>query len=272
VPVPDHPLPTAVTAARHVRPGLCSITFRALSAEAVVELAANAGLESIEWGADVHAPPDDPATLDRVRTLTEAAGLVVASYGSYYRAAPGDADPTAPAGLVDAAERLGTTRVRVWAGRYGSAEASTDDRAGTVRELQHACDLAAGAGVELGLEFHRGTLTDTVASTDRLLEEVGRDNLSTYWQPPVGIDDDEAAAGLDALLPHVSAVHVFSWGPGGERLPLAARAVLWQRVLTAAQTAPACTDALLEFVAGDEPTLLRTEALTLRALLAGSAA
>jgi 3-dehydroshikimate dehydratase len=270
--VPDQPRTTTVTAARHVRPGLCSVTFRELPAEAVVDLAANAGLESIEWGADVHAPPADPAALDRVRRLTEAAGLVVASYGSYYRADPDDDARDEPAALVAAAERLGTTRVRVWAGRSASADASPEDRAGTVRELRRACDLAATGGVELALEFHRGTLTDTVASTVRLLEEVGRDTLSTYWQPPVGVDDAAAAAGLDELLPRVSTLHVFSWGPAGERLPLAARAVLWQQVLTAAQSGPACTDALLEFVAGDEPDLLRTEALTLRALLAGSAA
>jgi 3-dehydroshikimate dehydratase len=271
VPVPDDPQSTGVAAAHHVRPGLCSVTFRELSAEEIVDLATSAGLESIEWGADVHAPPDDPAALERVRKLTEAAGLVVASYGSYYRAEPDDTR-AAPAALVAAAEHLGTGRVRVWAGRQASADASTEDRAATVGELRKACDLAAAGGVELALEFHRGTLTDTVASTVQLLDEVGRTNLSTYWQPPVGVADDEAAAGLDALLPRVSTLHVFSWGPASERLPLAARAVLWQRVLTAAQTAPACTDALLEFVAGDEPALLRSEALTLRALLAGSVA
>lgn len=268
----DHRQAPSRAAARHIRPGLCSVTFRALPAEEVVDLAAEAGLESIEWGSDVHARPDDAAGLDRVRKLTEAAGLVVASYVSYYRALDDDASRAEPAALVAAAQRLGTTRVRVWAGAVGSADASPADRAATVRELRQACDLAAPADVELALEFHRGTLTDTVASTALLLEEVGRDNLSTYWQPPVGVDDDEAAAGLDTLLPHVSTLHVFSWGPAGERLPLAARAVLWQQVLTTAQTAPACTDALLEFVAGDEPALLRTEALTLRALLAGAVA
>lgn len=269
--MPDQPQPDGIAAARHVRPGLCSVTFRALSADEVVVLAAEAGLKSIEWGSDVHARHDDPAGLDRVRKLTEAAGLVVASYGSYYRALNDDASRTEPAALVAAAERLGTNRVRVWAGAKASVDASPDDRAATVRELRHACDLARSAGVEIALEFHRGTLTDTVPSTTRLLDEVDRDNLSTYWQPPVGIDDHEAAAGLDELLPRVSTLHVFSWGPAGERLPLAARAVLWQQVLTTAQNAPACTDALLEFVAGDEPTLLSTEALTLRALLAGSA-
>ena len=82
----DHRLTSGRAPARHIRPGLCSVTFRALPAEELVDLAAEAGLESIEWGSDVHARPDGPAGLDHVRKLTEAAGLVVASYGSYYRA------------------------------------------------------------------------------------------------------------------------------------------------------------------------------------------
>lgn len=127
----DHPQPAGI-AARHVRPGVCSVTFRALSAEEVVDLAAGAGLESIEWGSDVHARPDDPAGLDRVRKITEAAGMAVASYGSYYRALDDDASRTEPVAVVAAAERLGTTRVRVWAGAVGSADASPDDRATTV--------------------------------------------------------------------------------------------------------------------------------------------
>lgn len=81
-----------------------------------------------------------------------------------------------------------------------------------------------------------------------------------------------AARHVPPGLCSVSTLHVFSWEPAGERLPLATRAVLWQQVLAAAQTAPGCTDALLDFVAGDEPSLLRPEALTLHALLAGAIA
>ena len=44
-----------------IRPGLCSVTFRALDVPAVVRLAAEAGLERIEWAGDVHVPPGDLA-------------------------------------------------------------------------------------------------------------------------------------------------------------------------------------------------------------------
>ena len=175
---PSSPITTPTTAGR-VRAGLCSVTFRSLTAEQVVELAASAGLESIEWGSDVHARPDDLAELDRVRRLTEDAGLVVASYGSYYRAEPDGGSRAQPAVLTAAAVRLGARRIRVWAGHSGSADATAQQRADTVAELVRACDIAADGGAALALEFHRGTLTDTVASTRQLLGEVGRDNLSS---------------------------------------------------------------------------------------------
>ena len=68
------------------RLGLCSVTYRALPAEEVLRLSAAAGLECIEWGADVHAPPSDALALAHVRDLTRDTGLVVASYGAYWRA------------------------------------------------------------------------------------------------------------------------------------------------------------------------------------------
>ncbi len=39
--------------------GLCSITFRSLSVDAIIELATKARLDGIEWGSDVHVPPGD---------------------------------------------------------------------------------------------------------------------------------------------------------------------------------------------------------------------
>ena len=39
--------------------GLLSVTFRHLPFERIIELAAEAGLDGIEWGGDVHVPPGD---------------------------------------------------------------------------------------------------------------------------------------------------------------------------------------------------------------------
>jgi 3-dehydroshikimate dehydratase len=86
------------------RAGLCSVTFRALTPREVAEAAAAAGLQTVEWGADVHAPPDQPATLRGVRDLTAAAGLTTCSYGSYWRAGTHTADLAATHDLEIACE------------------------------------------------------------------------------------------------------------------------------------------------------------------------
>ncbi|MBG6237165.1 hypothetical protein IWX78_000108 [Mycetocola sp. CAN_C7] len=247
-----------------IRAGLCSVTFRDLSVEKVIAHAVGAGLQSIEWGTDVHVPPGDLERARRVGERTREAGLAVASLGSYFRCTPDDdIDET-----LAVASALGAPRVRVWAGRNGSGSVSAAERAETTAILRESALRAEDYGVELALEFHGGTLTDSGASARRLLEETASANVSSYWQPTKGLDDERALAELEAVAPWVSTVHVFSWWPDSEPLPLAGRAELWQRVLTSLRAIPGVTDALLEFVPGDDPAVLPREAETLRRWLA----
>ncbi|CAM5403532.1 sugar phosphate isomerase [Streptomyces spiroverticillatus] len=247
-------------AADVTRLGLCSVTFRRLPAAEVARYAGSAGLEVIEWGADVHAPPGEPDTLRAVREATDRYGLTCCSYGSYFRATAGE--PAEFPAVARAAALLGAPRIRVWAGRTGSAAAPPDERRTTVARLREASRIAADHGLELATEFHGGTLTDTVASTVRLLDEVDADNVRTYWQPPLDVPDEEALAGLTELGDRVAAVHVFSWWPGNSRRPLAERESLWSAALGLRNCRG--VEALLEFVPDDDPAVLNREAATLR--------
>ncbi|MEV4197878.1 sugar phosphate isomerase/epimerase family protein [Micromonospora globbae] len=246
-----------------LRTGLCSVTYRDVPAPTLVALAAGAGLRAIEWGADVHAPPGDLAALHRLRDLGLAHGLAVASYGSYFRAGTQGVEDFKP--VLAAALALGAPRIRIWAGSLGSADADRGVVREVVRQSRGAARLAADHGLHLGFEFHRGTLTDTVESTAMLLDAVAEPNVWTYWQPPVDADVADAVAGLVALTERVCALHVFSWWPGVQRQPLAARRDLWQRVFAVA--AGRDWDALLEFVPGDDPNLLGREAASLREMI-----
>ncbi|WP_052112227.1 sugar phosphate isomerase/epimerase family protein [Knoellia subterranea] len=245
--------------------GLCSVTLRHLSTHAVVDAARTAGLRRIEWGADAHAPPHDPGAVTNARELTEAAGLMVASYGSYWRAGVSPADEVLP--IVRAAAALGAPRIRVWAGDVGTDRADDDTWNRVAAALREACRIARDHGVELALEFHPNTLTDSVDSTLELLDRVGDSTLRTYWQPRIDEEVAPAVEGLRRLLPHVAAVHVFSWWPGAERLRLHERTDLWAAVADALIVAKEPRDLLLEFVPGDNPALLPDEAATLRRLL-----
>lgn len=248
-----------------IRAGLCSVTFRQLSTDEVIAVAADAGLQSIEWaiGENEHLRTGDTANARAVGERTRDAGLQVASLGSYFRCRPGE--DIAP--LLDSAEAMGAARIRVWAGATGSAETSATDRAFISRALTDAATRAADRGIELALEYHGRTLTDTPESARRLLEETAHDNVSSYWQPTQGASDEAALAELDAVAPWVSTVHVFSWWPLAERLRLHERDTLWSESLQRVSTLPRVTDALLEFVPNDDPQLLVAETKTLRGWL-----
>jgi sugar phosphate isomerase/epimerase len=231
------------------------VTLRAQSPVEVVRIAAAAGLQAIEWGGDVHVPPGDERAARTARQATEDAGLAVASYGSYYRS---DGDSVGP--IVATAAALGAPRIRIWAGSVGSAEASVAEWNAVVDGARAMRSAAGAAGIDVAFEFHRGTLTDDPAAALKLVTETGVD---TYWQPPVGLADDDALDGLRTVLDHVRALHVFSWWPTTERLPLAHRKTLWRKAFGLVPP----IDALLEFVPDDDPASIATEAATLRALI-----
>ncbi|MEU6257004.1 TIM barrel protein [Streptomyces sp. NPDC047043] len=229
-----------------LRLGLCSVTLRHLDAAGVLAAAVEAGLECVEWGADIHVPAGDEAVAAEVRAATEKAGLAVASYGSYYRA--GHSDPTAFAAVLRSAMLLGAPRIRIWAGATGTDETSPTAREAVIRDTRRAAALAAEAGVQLAYEFHRNTLTDGADRTLRLLSEVDHPDVFAYWQPPLDVPATEALDGLGTVIDQVAAVHAFSWWPGTTRHPLSARAELWRTALARLHAYGQPLDVLLEFV------------------------
>ncbi|MGW3957070.1 sugar phosphate isomerase/epimerase family protein [Streptomyces sp. NPDC004752] len=252
--------------ASKVRPGLCSVTLRSQTPDEVVRVAAAAGLRSIEWGADIHVPVRDTSRARDVLGLTTDAQLSVASYGSYLHL--GFSSRNEHDLVLKTAVALGAPRVRVWAGRCGSADADADQWAKVVEDARALADSAAEVGVRVGLEFHGGTLTDRAESTARLLADVDRVGLlETYWQPPYGLTDAEALAGLNMIADHVLAVHAFSWDSTGQRHPLGSRQHLWKSVLRLLREADRSTDVLLEFVLDDSPAQVKQDAAALLSLL-----
>jgi 3-dehydroshikimate dehydratase len=249
-----------------IRSGLVSITFRQLSPQEIVGMVVRAGLKGIEWGGDVHVPHGDLQRAREVRRMTQEAGLAVAAYGSYYRVEHDDPTPFEP--VLATAVELGAPAVRVWAGTRGSAEADAAYRAEVVALSRRIADMAAGAGVAVAYEFHAGTLTDTNASARNLLETVAHDSVKSYWQPPRGSEVAYNLDGLDAVLPWLLHVHVFSWGAAGERLPLADGEAGWMAYLRKIASSGREHFAMLEFVQDDAPESFLRDAATLKHWLA----
>jgi len=247
--------------------GLCSITFRQLSVDALIELCVEAGIDGIEWGGDVHLPPGDLALAESVKDRTQNAGLSVCAYGSYHRCDDAS-DPFSE--VLESADALGAPVIRVWAGNRDSTEASQAYRDEVAEHLRRAVIAARELDITIALEYHGGTLTDTQASAQRLLKEVGLADLRLYWQPRSGGIFEEDLVELDAALPHLSHVHCFHWGTDGwkDRRALLDGTKQWSAYLAKVNTLEEDRFVILEFVKEDAPEQFLEDAKVLKALLA----
>jgi len=250
-----------------ITPGLVSITFRKLSCAEIVALVAKAGFKGIEWGGDVHVPHGDMAVARDVRRMTEDAGLVVAAYGSYYRAAESEKEGLAFEQVLASAKALGAPTIRIWAGKQGSDKADAAYRRAVVEDACRVAALAAAENITISLEYHGNTLTDTNASAQRFLREADHPNVFTYWQPPVGMPQAECVAGLKAILPRLTNLHTFYWittDAGREKRPLAEGKTAWAAYLEAARSTGRDHYALIEFVYQDTPEQFLADAAALK--------
>lgn len=256
-----------------MKAGLVSITFRKLTPAEIIKLAAEAKLDGIEWGGDVHVPHGDLITARKVFGLTRDAGLAVAAYGSYYHAAPnvrGENADLSFANVLETAKELDASTVRVWAGKSGSAQADEAYRAHVVEDLRRIGETAQNAGIGVSCEYHGGTLTDTNESAQALMQEVAHPNVRLYWQPSIGKPFEYCRDGLEAILPHLTNIHVFEWAVREGKLdqrPLAEGEAVWLEYLRLAETTGRKHWTLLEFVRDGSPGQFLEDAKTLKQML-----
>ncbi|HEY3342889.1 MAG TPA: TIM barrel protein, partial [Anaerolineae bacterium] len=189
--------------------GLVSVTFRKLQPEEIVRLVRQSGLETIEWGGDVHVPHGDLQTARQVAQMTRAEGLRVSAYGSYYHVA--EQHSYTFQDVIETSAQLGAPTIRVWAGARGSAVADDAYRAKVVADSRRIAQMAMAVGMTISFEFHSNTLTDTNASALWLLREVSHPAVRCYWQPNVGATQAYCLAGLHDVLPWLTSVHVYRW-------------------------------------------------------------
>ena len=252
--------------------GICSITFRQFGVEEIVSLVKKAGLDAVEWGGDLHVKPGDIAAAETARKTTLDGGLEVSSYGSYYRVLDENEEQVFEP-VLESALALGTDTIRIWPGSRPSETVEETWRKQFVEKLRDDLDRAAAVGVRLALEFHVGSLTDSNASAQRLLEEVNHPNLYLYWQPIYWLaDSDYRFQGLENLRDRILNLHVFNWNfypyngnwsTHSERRPLAEAEAEWTRYLSV-PLSEGIHYALMEFVRDNDPERFLEDARVLR--------
>ena len=226
--------------------GLVSVTFRELPISEIIRLAREAGLDGIEWGSDYHCKPGDTVRAKEIAGLMKENNLSVISYGSYYKSG----DETDFSSTINNALIFGTNNIRIWAGDKSSADVSEDEWRKMVADTQRVADIAREHNIDISFEYHNNTLTDSISSTIKLLDEINRDNVYSYWQALVDSEPENNVREIQKLVDHrkLKNLHVQATGKNG-RVALTDMQDIWKSYISAAS--PANPALLIEFVKDD---------------------
>ena len=158
--------------------GLCSVTFRKKSAEEVVRIAKQAGIDYIEWGGDIHVKSVEDAC--KVKSLCDNAGIKISSYGSYFNSM--DYDEAQWTEICEIASKMGASSVRIWLGKKDSEETSDSEYLTLLENTKKMCDIAAEYSLLVCPECHDNTFNNNTDSFLRMKNDLQSDNFKTYFQ------------------------------------------------------------------------------------------
>jgi len=186
--------------------GLCTIANGDWPVEDVIELAGDTRCDAVEiWGRD-HLGDRTLATCREIRENAASHGVEIAVYGSYIRPGTDEYAASVEAELKVAAH-LDASAIRAWAGTQEYQDRTDDHWTRVVSELTDLAERAATRGLDVTVEKHEGTLTNTGEGARRLIEAVGRENCQLNWQPLFALPEDELLEEAANLAPISNNVH-----------------------------------------------------------------
>ena len=190
--------------------GLTSVTFNKLSAEEIVEYCKKSGVDTIEWGSEVHLPEGDEEKAKSVKALCDKEGIKISSYGSYYRCGTYENPEEEFAKYLTVAKIIGAPKIRIWVGTKEYKDASEEYYNSIIAELKMMCEMAKKENIHIGCEFHEGTLTGKRESSLKVIKDVGYDNFGMYFQHDFFESDEENYQTLRDFIPTLKNVHVYN--------------------------------------------------------------
>ncbi len=183
--------------------GFTSTSLRPYSVEEVAEIAVKAKAEIIEWGSDRHIRT--PADAVKARKLCDDNGILCSAFGTYYRIGSGKADEWAL--ICETAAQLGAPCIRTWLGTKGSRSTSEKEYNLILEDARKAAETAKSFNLIISNECHPNTYNDTTESSLKFLNDVGCDNIKTYYQSWYR-NEKEDKEKLFALIDYVTDVHI----------------------------------------------------------------
>ena len=251
--------------------GLVSITFRQLTPARIIDLVKESGLNCIEWGGDIHVPHGELKIARSVRRQCADANIILPTYGSYYRSGCNIAKNPSINAVLDSAAELGVKQVRIWAGNEGSAQMTAGRRHEIIESLCQDSKIAATYGLQLSLEYHASTLTDSDESVKQLMTELQESPIKFYWQPVVGKNIQCHLDSLTTVSSRLAHIHAFNWQLDAAgtlvRHPFADAMDNWQLILSYAAKISGTHTVMLEFVKDDSIEQFMRDAQKLQELL-----
>lgn len=205
--------------------GLVSVSFRKHSPEEILQAMQKAGLTCIEWGSDVHCPPEKA---EEIAALQARYGITCCSYGTYFRlgVTPMEELP----GYIAAAKTLGTDIIRLWCGNKDANEYTPAEKAALFDACKTAANIAENSGVVLCMECHISTYTNAKESALELMQAIASPNFRMYWQPNQYVSAEENLAYAKLLSPYTVHLHVFNWYRD-KKFPLEEATDIWKQYL-----------------------------------------
>lgn len=183
-----------------------SVAFRhqQVTAAGLAGYVARHGFDGLEiWAPHAQALRAAWAALDRRPRVPMLAG--------YLPVGTPDFDLAQARALVDLTGQWRAPCLRLFAGAIGAAQADADQRHAITADLRRVADLAAAQGLRLAIETHPGTLADSPATAQTLLDALDH--------PAIGLNFDvlhiweagaDPLAALHRLRPHVLHLHLKS--------------------------------------------------------------
>ncbi len=186
--------------------GLVSISFRDKTPKEILKAMNDAGLKVIEWGSDVHCPPEKAGEIAK---LQEEFGTKCCSYGTYFRLG---VTPIAELrGYIDAAKVLGANVLRLWCGDKDSENYTAEEKTKLFSECFAAASIAEEQNVTLCMECHNWTYTNKIESALELMKAVNSKHFRMYWQPNQFRSFEENLEYARKISPYTKHIHVFKW-------------------------------------------------------------
>lgn len=240
--------------------GLVSVSFRNHTPEEILKAMQGAGLSVVEWGSDVHVPPEKA---DEIAWLQNRYGIKCSSYGTYFRI--GVTPMAELENYIRAAKKLGTNILRLWCGHKNGEEYTQEEKATLFALCKTAATIAEMNAVLLCMECHGGTYTNAKETAYELMQAVASPYFKMYWQPNQYKTEEENIAYAKLLAPYVEHLHVFNWA-GNEKYPLKEAIKTWKNYLACFNTDKTL---LLEFMPDGRLKSLVDEAAALRYIADG---